>query len=117
MNIGDWKKNGSQLGQYAAVPDKYSFPRDVASCAVQDVWVVPADCFAQGITTNEVLPELTRIEIQRLTGTLLLASCNKRTVYIGASQIKELNPAKKKLHVLARFLVSSYSLELLTYRC
>ncbi|TGJ87642.1 hypothetical protein E0Z10_g1109 [Xylaria hypoxylon] len=104
ISLEDWRKNESRLGQEFKVPDKYLFPRDVAACNIRDTWDISETWFKAGITTNRMLPESARSQLQRLTGTVLVTSSNGRTVYVGASGIEKAIEVKRKLHTLAQFL-------------
>ncbi|KAF2967186.1 hypothetical protein GQX73_g6365 [Xylaria multiplex] len=103
MSLDEWRKNKDQLDKEFKVPEKYSFPRDVAVCNVQDTWNISETWFKAGITTNRLLPENALSTLHQLTSTILVTSSDRRTVYLGASGIEEITKVKRKLHTLARF--------------
>ncbi|KAI0537972.1 hypothetical protein GGR58DRAFT_526756 [Xylaria digitata] len=103
MSLEEWRKNKLQLGKDFKVLNKYLFPRDVAACDVRDTWNISETWFKGGITTNRMLPENALFKLQQLTGTVLVTSSDRRTVYVGASGIEGITKVKRKLHTLAQF--------------
>ncbi|KAI0815843.1 hypothetical protein GGR55DRAFT_686573 [Xylaria sp. FL0064] len=100
-NLEDWRLN--KRPEKIEVPEKYSFPRDIAMCNVRDTWKVNDSWFKKGVTTNIMLPESALSKVQRVTGVVLVASSDGRTVYVGASEAERMTIAKRKLDTLARF--------------
>ncbi|KAI1276226.1 hypothetical protein F5Y07DRAFT_367599 [Xylaria sp. FL0933] len=100
-NLEDWRLN--KRPEKVEVPEKYTFPRDVALCDVRDTWKVKDAWFKKGVTTNIMLPENALSKVQRVTGVVLVASSDGRTVYVGAPEAEKMTIAKRKLDTLARF--------------
>ncbi len=106
ISLEDWRKNKFQLIEETEVSEKYSFPRNVAMCDMRNSWHIPENWFKKGIMTNKMLPESMLSKLQQLTSTVLVASSDRRTVYIGASTAEKITTVKQKLDTLARFFVS-----------
>ncbi|KAI1347563.1 hypothetical protein F5Y01DRAFT_329574 [Xylaria sp. FL0043] len=100
-NLEDWRLN--KRPEEVEVPEKYSFPRDVAVSNIRDTWKVKDAWFKKGVTTNIMLPESALSKVQRVTGVVLVASSDGRTVYVGATEAEKMTIAKRKLDTLARF--------------
>ncbi|KAI0971459.1 hypothetical protein F4678DRAFT_479339 [Xylaria arbuscula] len=100
--LEDWRKN-DRPGEKVKLPSKYSFPRDIAMCDTRTTWKIPGTLFEKGIITDIMLPESALFELQKLTGAVIVASSDRRTVYVGASRTECVTVVKRKLDTLARF--------------
>ncbi|KAI1306951.1 hypothetical protein F5Y03DRAFT_405849 [Xylaria venustula] len=101
--LEDWRRNDRPGGKIG-LPSKYSFPRDVAMCDIRTTWKIPAALFEKGILADMVLPESALSELQNLTGAVIVASSDRRTVYVGAARTECVTIVKRKLDTLTRFL-------------
>ncbi|KAK5628472.1 hypothetical protein RRF57_004187 [Xylaria bambusicola] len=102
-SLEDWRKNKFRPGEEPKIPRKYSFPCHVAVCKFQNTWEIPDHFCKKGITTNRMLPESALSQLKRLTGATLVASSDKRTVYVGAPRIEVVDVVKRKLDTLFRY--------------
>ncbi|KAI3332179.1 hypothetical protein HD806DRAFT_479730 [Xylariaceae sp. AK1471] len=100
-SLEDWRKKGCPTD--GALPDKYCFPRAVAVCDIRSTWNIAESWAKKGVKARDILPESVLSKLQRLTGTKLVASCNGRTVYVGASANEGVATAKRKFDTLVRF--------------
>ncbi|KAI1435699.1 hypothetical protein GGR50DRAFT_686897 [Xylaria sp. CBS 124048] len=98
-----WLASKSQLDEETKLPDKYLYPRGVALCDFRQTWGIPESYREKGITTDNMFPSSVLSKIQRLTGTTLIASANRCTIYIGAAEVEDIATVKQKLDNLARF--------------
>ncbi|KAI2635125.1 hypothetical protein GGS21DRAFT_543419 [Xylaria nigripes] len=101
--LEEWRQNKCQIYGKTEVSEKYRYPRDVASCDFREIWNIPENWSNRGITADMLFPECTLSKIRRLTGAVLVVSCDRCTVYIGASDIETFTIAKRKLDTLLKF--------------
>lgn len=106
ISLENWRKNICQSSEEVRVSNRYSFPRSVAVCDIRSTWDISDDWLRKGITTNKMFRGSALSRIQHLTGAVLFASSNGRTVYLGASRVEAIATVKRKLETLARFFVS-----------
>ncbi|KAI1817872.1 hypothetical protein GGS20DRAFT_459292 [Poronia punctata] len=59
------------------------------------------DWIKEGVATSDMVSKCALTEVQRLTSTKLVMSCNGGTIYIGGSAAKDIDAAKEKLTRLA----------------
>ncbi|KAI0206426.1 hypothetical protein F4808DRAFT_469568 [Astrocystis sublimbata] len=98
-----WQTQISQTPQKIVIPEKYSYPRDVALCSICATWCVADDLFSKGVTASKLLPESALSKLQELTNTVLVTSSDRKTVYIGAPGTEPVAKIKQKLDTLANF--------------
>ncbi|KAI0525795.1 hypothetical protein F5B22DRAFT_657072 [Xylaria bambusicola] len=103
-SLEDWRKSKFRPGEEPKLPGKYSFPCHVSVCKFQSTWNIPEHMFKKGITINRMLPESALSQLRQLAGATLVASSDKRTVYVGAPRTEVVNIVKRKLDTLVRFV-------------
>ncbi|KAI1268935.1 hypothetical protein F5Y18DRAFT_439515 [Xylariaceae sp. FL1019] len=108
MPIDDWRSNVSITADTREVYERYTYPVNVALYEVRETWMLDEELPQKGVTTETLLPPHAQSEIERLTSTQLVQSCDGRTIYIGAHARKDATKAKNKLSNLAECLLTAH---------
>ncbi|KAI0159670.1 hypothetical protein GGR57DRAFT_520926 [Xylariaceae sp. FL1272] len=109
MPIDDWRSNVDITANILEAYQRYSYPVSIALYDVRETWKLDDELPQKGITTETFLPEFAQSEIERLTNTQLLRSCDGKSVYIGARASEDATKATNKLNNLAECFFAAHN--------